>query len=1011
MNEQKDKLPPEQYAKGAKEKKHIPIGVIVLVIFVVLVSVVFGGWYIKPKKHLKVAVLNKTVLSYAEDNGINRESVYRKHKGFFSVLEQQKYTKADDSFYDEERDYYGPLLDDEGAYAGSNDLNQITGPVDVLYLSDAYGIENKGVDSKDLDITTENDGITADEMSVISYCYESGATVFAEMTMFSSPLSESVYNQLCDMCGVKPTGWLGRYIFDLQDFTDIPVWARPWYEQQEGIEWRFTGPGILLVSKDRILIFTQNEDFQSNDLLKIYVNDAYDDEFSGCRTANFYNWFELTEPNYGTEQIATYEFNFSTAGMEKFAEVSSTPRFAAVTRKTQEGHAPVYYFAGDFNDYTSGRRFSHFLFSDKLYRFLSYDRQGDITNFFWSFYFPMMIDILDEVVPIDDNAEQTAHGETSRVAYGKFQVARNGGWQDLEMKAVSINACEPGEDKPGRDLAYYEKLLSYASDLGANCIEAKELLPPEFYSALQSYNSRNKNSPIYLIQTVPLPDGCDPSKQMTDNGRELWRSQLEHVISSLCGKKSASAEDGIVYFTDITEYLLCVIADPAIDDKVAGEMLAASGNFSYGGEFTQNKTGLSALVSYLCDTILSLSNERFGYPVCASVRTGMEMLAVEGVGSGEHTYSPAGMAKEGYEQYVFCDVLFNEDVISGKEYEGLMRYDAYYSAFSKIKPEVPDVLLSGVRFSNVNAIFSSTACTEKEQGERIVEVLGASSDAGLLGAVVNDLNDDWNSVSDEAYPYTVPLANSGMWHNTCDPAQMSGLIALEGESPTDIGLMLTDDDRVQKTLMYSNEDYLFITLQLLSDIEYKEEALFVGLDTFQRNDGEYYYSSEFTPNSLSGMEYVLRFDSKQNAELFVIPTYDRTTGKAFSEESYKGDFKSVAKLTYGGFSSGDNQFYQTGTTINIRLPWTWLNVTDPSKKLVISDENGGGEQMQSVSTNGVLVSVMIADRETKDLLYVFPEEKSSPGFKVFKWDTWENVSWTARTKESFSMVKDYFNGK
>ncbi|MBO4869856.1 MAG: hypothetical protein J5585_09105, partial [Clostridia bacterium] len=497
MNDNDKKLPPEQYASGAKEKKRIPIPVIIVIVFVLIVSVIFGGWYAMPSKHIKVAVLNKTVLSYAEDNGINRDSVYRKHKGFFGILEQQKYTKGDGSYYNYTKDYYGPLLDDEGAYAGYNELSDITGPVDLLYLSDAYGIEQKGVET-----TTYNDGITADEMSVISYCYESGATVLTEMTMFSSPLSDSVYTQLCAMCGVTPTGWLGRYIFDLQDFTDIPEWARPWYEQQEGIEWRFTGPGILLVSKDRILIFTQNEDFQSNNLLKIFVNEAYEDEFSGCRTANFYNWFELVEPNYGTEQIATYEFNFSTAGMEKFAEVSNTPRFAAVTRKTQEGHAPVYYFAGDFNDYTSGRRYSNFLLSDKLYRFLSYDRQGDITNFFWSFYSPMMIEILDEVEPIEENAAKEAHGETSRVAYGKFQVAKNGGWQDLEMKAVSINGCEPGESEPGRDLSYYEKLISYASDLGANCIEAKELLPPEFYSALLTYNTRNKNSPIYLMQTV-----------------------------------------------------------------------------------------------------------------------------------------------------------------------------------------------------------------------------------------------------------------------------------------------------------------------------------------------------------------------------------------------------------------------------------------------------------------------------------------------------------------------------
>ena len=120
------------------------------------------------------------------------------------------------------------------------------------------------------------------------------------------------------------------------------------------------------------------------------------------------------------------------------------------------------------------------------------------------------------------------------------------------------------------------------------------------------------------------------------------------------------------------------------------------------------------------------------------------------------------------------------------------------------------------------------------------------------------------------------------------------------------------------------------------------------------------------------------------------------------------DFDTVATLTYGGFSSGDNQFYQTGTTIYVRIPWTWFNVTDPSKKLVINDKNGKGDQMTSLSTNGILLSVMIGEKESGDLLYAFPEDKRSPGYKVFEWETWDEVLYTFRPKKSFEAVKNYF---
>ena len=204
--------------------------------------------------------------------------------------------------------------------------------------------------------------------------------------------------------------------------------------------------------------------------------------------------------------------------------------------------------------------------------------------------------------------------------------------------------------------------------------------------------------------------------------------------------------------------------------------------------------------------------------------------------------------------------------------------------------------------------------------------------------------------------------------------------------------------------------YLYITLQLLEELDYKTNALFIGLDTYQRNDGEYYYAKEFTPNSLSGMEFTLRFDGRQEAGLYVMHNYNRSLGYAITKESYNGEYDKVADLTYGGFNSGDNQFYRTGSTIYIRLPWTWLNVADPSKKLVISDASFDGEFAKTVTTNGVLVSVMIGERKEGDLISAFPEDKHDPGYKVFAWKTWETVEYANRRKESFDILRAYFAG-
>ncbi|MBQ7714862.1 MAG: hypothetical protein IJT70_03220 [Clostridia bacterium] len=996
-----DKSIPVEPGSPVKKKKKKAVLPRVLLILLLLVAAVFGTWFLLPKKQIKVALIDKTILSYANDNGISKDSAYRKHRGFFWILEHNKYVKPDGSYYDYKKDYYGPRINDEGIYDGEYSLLDIDGVPDLLYLADAYGIENP-------DYTVEESGINEDDMSVISYSYENGASVIAEMTLFSAPLSDTVYGQLSSMCGVTPTGWLGRYIFDLQDFTDIPVWARPMYERQEGIEWRFSGPGILLVSREgKIIILEQNEDFQSKQLLKIFINDEYKDEFSSCSTTNFYNWFELVEPNYGVESIATFEFDLNPGGMDKIKEISKIPRFTAVTRKTEEGHSPVYYFAGDFNDYTSGERFCKFIFADRLYKFLSFDRQGDITNFYWCFYEPLITKILKNT-PVNDAEDLSGkHEEVSRIVDSSFQIKNNNGWQTIPLKAVSINGREPGKEDNVRDMTFYETLIDYADDLGANCIHAKELLPPEFYSVLNKHNMNPKNSPIYLLQSVKRPSQLTAQSQMTDEGMKLWEHEIELTLEAIHGDKTKSEGDGAAYFTDASQYLLAIVADPMLDGETL-KSFGGSTDFTYGGEYTNRADGIAGFISYLQDTVQKLSVEKYGYHTCSAVRS---VFSAVYNANGAASYSVANIAKDDFRQYIFNDIVFDGSVTGLSEYKGMSPYDIYYGVFSELKLALSDYIISGVSFSNVNSIFSDQAVTEVEQGERIIEVFGASDDAEVLGAVIDDLNDDWSKVSDKAYAVTVPDSNAYLWHNTCDEAEMTGLVAAEGASPEKVGLMLTDDDRVQKINLYSNEDYLFMTLQLLTDIDYSKEVLFVGLDTFQRNEGEYYYSHDFTPNSLSGMEYVLRFDSKQSATMYVIPSYNRTDGTAFTMESYKGDFDTVATLTYGGFSSGDNQFYQTGTTIFVRIPWTWLNVTDPSKKLVINDKNGNGGQMTSLSTNGVLLSVMIGEKESGDLLYAFPEDKRSPGYKVFEWETWDKVSYTFRPKKSFDAVKNYYSNK
>lgn len=977
---------------------------------VLAVASLFLIWHIKPSRVLNVAVLDKTVLSYSEDDDIVKDTVYRKHQGLFWILNQRKYVKSDGSAYDYTEDYYGPKLDEEGAPAKETSLKSIKTKPDLLYLSDAYGLGNDSFGYYNGG-SPKNGGISNDDLSVVAYAYGSGAPIIGETTLFSSGLSDSVYSQLSSLFGVTPKKWIGRYIVDLEDFTDIPDWAPPMYEQQEGVEWRFTGPGILLVSNDgKIIVLEQNTDFSSKDLLKIYINDKYKSEFSGCSDCNFYNWFELVDANYGTETIATFDFDLNATGMEKIKEISKTPRFCAIARKTEKNRPPVYFFSGDFNDYVSGDRYGQFLFANQLFKFLSFDRQGDISNFYWNFYNPLMRHILDKTASTEYVTKNENHKEVSRLVNNKFQVLEDKKWKTINLKAISLNAQAPGEKQYSRDYIYYEELVKSASKLNANCIVVRDLLPPEFYTAINKFNSSDKNKPIYIMQKITAPDGLKPEDYMSEKGLSSWKKQIETVVKALHGDGTAkSAMLGEAsYFTDVSAYVLGITVDPNLDEKVC-KKLNVNTSYTYSGKYTNTQNGLRGFAAYLYDNVEQTSKKKYDYFVPASVCSKLNMVSGMTFSNKKNSYLLNDIASNDCSEYYYSDVEYERNAIKLAKKNSKSEYDMTFAALKELNTSLNNIVLSGISFSDVNSIYKQKAVKEAEQGRSLVNTLAAVRDSNCPGGTVYDLNDCWAQVSDDMKTFTSSDSSSCKWHNTCDEKQMTGVVAMESKQPEKPGLVLSDDDAVQALSMSSNADYMYITLQMLLEPKYKDRALFVGIDTFQRNDGEYYYDKSFTPNSLSGMEFVLRFDAKQKATLNVIRSYDRSKDNfAYTKESYKAKFDKVADLTYGGFNTYDSQFYQTGSTIYIRLPWTWLNTYDPVRKLVINDHKFG-KKAKTTTTNGILVSVMIGERDSGDLYYGFPKKKHDPGYKMFKPAIAEKSEYNLRTKDSFKILSNFYS--
>lgn len=991
---------------------------------ILLVAFAFVFWYLTPKRQLSVAVVDKTVPATAADSWSYLDDVsnnYRKHIGLYWLMDYLKIVKPDTRrYYDHTTDYFGPKLDENNRITHSDSLTELTEIPDLLYLSDTYGVE-----------IHEDHGLSAEEMNTISLCHSSGTVVIGEQDILTTGTSDEVRGELEDLFGISTTGWVGRYIYDLQDLTDVPYWAPDMWRSKYGQEWNCAGPGILLVSADGdILVLEEKTDFQSKDLLSISITEEYRKEF-GKSSLNYYNWFELIEAGNATEVIATYSFNVNATGAEELAAVSDTTTFAAVTRLKEEDGGTAYYFAGDFNDYTTKRQISNFLFADTFFQMMSFDRAGDVTHFYWKFYEPLMKKIFKDILKNPVSTAPYEEVQLARVGENGLQVRSGDSWQDFDIKGFNINGEAPGDSRYeySRDYTYYASLLQSLGDMGGNCIRTYDLLPPEFYRALCEYN-RSADAPVYLIQGILTPSSID-SKESFEHLDSI-KENIASSISAVHGEGKIignGTREETTYAYNAAPYLIAYIIDPRLDAQASDAILSGDGgNAEYNGKYiSASANGVEALAAQLCDYALDFMQTSYGCMQPVSVCSGVERL--EGgswLAPGEKTFNLSRLrvedaAKELY--FTSCSLGSDDRVLldNAGRFSGSYSDAAGAFAWGGYIAEVRSlcsgpVLIDRAGLSTNSNVFeqetSVNGLSEQEQGDGIVRMLKASDEQGYIGMLIADLNDNWSGSSAQSQVYTLPASNNGLWHDPTDRGETTGVVAVESQQPSEAAIQLNDNGEnslAQQMQISYNETYVYLSILLRSDIDYDTHEMIVGLDTYQRNDGEYFYDSHYYANSQSGMEYIIKFESKNSAALYVAASYDRNAGNYVTAESYTADYHLVSVLNYGNFTSSNTHFYQTGVTVRIRIPWAMLNFTDPANALVINGQDGGS--LKTIATDGMIFSLLIGSKATMDTAYIFPESKQSAAYKRLDLDSWtdKDITYALREKESAAVIQRYFS--
>lgn len=329
-----------------------------------------------------------------------------KHRSINWILDYEKYTKSDGSFYDINKDYFGffPQEDEKYVIGDFEKLNEpevdsISRTYDLAYFADTYGVlGNEWYRHRDINETSESiyGGLSEKDLLLMKKMKSRNKPVIAEFNTIGYPTPTDVRKQFQKLWDIEWSGWMARYIASLDTINnpDLPKWIVRAYKKDHGGIWNFHKEGMLFINESgKVLVMEKGREL--NDAIpKIYTDKKYQDQYGVPAVMIYPYWIDImVNKNDSNQIISKYILGANEAG-EALLSANGIPKiFPAVIHRGVDYQ--FYYFCGDFADNPTKFRFAKLSGITGL-KFLMYNAVDvtDRNRFFWEFYLPMMQTIL-----------------------------------------------------------------------------------------------------------------------------------------------------------------------------------------------------------------------------------------------------------------------------------------------------------------------------------------------------------------------------------------------------------------------------------------------------------------------------------------------------------------------------------------------------------------------------------------------------------------------------------------
>ena len=574
---------------------------------------------------------------------------------------------------------------------------------------------------------------------------------------------------------------------------------------------------------------------------------------------------------------------------------------------------------------------------------------------------------------------------------------------------VSIPGTFPGQLAASKD--QYVRWIEGICDVGFNCIRVYTLHYPRFYEAVNEFNLSNPKSPIFIIHGIWLseeqPDYTNDLYELSND----FNQEIKDVVDCIHGNKTIAQRFGKAYgsySTDISPWIISYIIGREIHPA---EVLKTNADHPDETSFTGSIFNITSAsptevwASRHLELLVSYERENYSTERPVSISSwptldplnhptesnsddiGSEDIASLDLSTLDFTNAPAGFfvsyhAYPYYPDFISEDPNYQQfsDPIGSNSYLGYITdLKNYYENIPVLIAEIGTPSSWGIAHYSSNGM-NHGGNSEVEQGLNFLRLLDNMKEANCAGGIQFSWIDEWFKRTWITDPIDFNPEARILWHNITAAEQNYGLIAFRQSEINYTELEnFGNDEPIQSIHTATDYDFFNIRLHLKNELS-NIDTIWLAIDTYDASVGESILPTGTTISNRA--EFALRI-TNYSAELYVTEAYDLfglwhnvseanqlfhstiSDGKAWNLVRWKNNDKNHEIQYVGNLKTRRTELPPSSLdaviisndSIDIHLPWSLLQITDPANSKVMNDDRSTTEVEEAIS-DGIGLSVL-----------------------------------------------------